>query len=63
MKCLLGKYDSVDDTWIVELCRNNGAMDCSCMKLELKGLPCRHMFRVMVLGKMKQIPGACILPR
>jgi len=36
---------------------------CSCMKLELAGISCRHMFAVMKYANMKRIPNGCILRR
>ncbi|KAI5678081.1 hypothetical protein M9H77_09031 [Catharanthus roseus] len=63
VKYFLGKYDRLDLTWTVELTRNSGLMECSCTKLESKGLPCSHIFRCMVMENMQSIPNPCILKR
>ncbi|KAI5657392.1 hypothetical protein M9H77_26185 [Catharanthus roseus] len=63
LKYFLGKYDRPELTWTVELARNSGLMEYSCMKLESKGLPYSHMFRCMVMEYAQSIPSPCILER
>ena len=62
-KYYLGKYDCPERVWIVEVNNESMQMECTCMKLESKGVPCCHIFRVMVLQNMKQIPEPCIYRR
>ncbi|KAI5653498.1 hypothetical protein M9H77_30685 [Catharanthus roseus] len=56
VKYFLGKYDQLELKWTVELTKNSWLMECSCMKLEFKGLPFSHMFRYMVMEHMQSIP-------
>ncbi|XP_071919015.1 protein FAR1-RELATED SEQUENCE 5-like [Coffea arabica] len=58
----LKKYAD-DRTWTVELNRRTLSLKCSCKKMEWKGLPCAHMFRVMLMENMQSIPKSCILKR
>ncbi|KAI5649763.1 hypothetical protein M9H77_35768 [Catharanthus roseus] len=63
LKYFLRKYDRPELTWTVELTKNSRLMECLCMKLESKGLPCSHMFRSMAMEHMLLIPSLCILKR
>ena len=58
----LKKYAD-DRTWTVEFNRRTLSLKCSCKKMEWKGLPCAHMFRVMLMENMQSIPKSCILKR
>ncbi|KAI5682263.1 hypothetical protein M9H77_03491 [Catharanthus roseus] len=60
---LLRKYNRPELTWIVELTKNSKLIECLCMKLESKGLPCSHIFRCMVMEHMQSISSPCILKR
>ncbi|KAI5668436.1 hypothetical protein M9H77_18289 [Catharanthus roseus] len=57
---ILGKYECLDKTWVVKMNRISGTFKCSCMKLESKGMPYAHMFRVTVLEHTTIIPESCI---
>ncbi|XP_071923050.1 protein FAR1-RELATED SEQUENCE 5-like [Coffea arabica] len=43
--------------------RTSGIMSCSCLQMKTVGLPCSHMFRIMVIEGMKKIPPNCIMQR
>ncbi|XP_027151814.1 protein FAR1-RELATED SEQUENCE 5-like [Coffea eugenioides] len=63
-ECLfyLAKYRD-SRTWVVEMDKETRQMKCSCKKFEWKGLPCAHMFRVMVVKNLQKFPQACIMKR
>ncbi|XP_027181901.1 protein FAR-RED ELONGATED HYPOCOTYL 3-like [Coffea eugenioides] len=41
----------------------NGMLVCSCMMFETLGLPCTHMFRIMLLERIERIPDCLIMKR
>ncbi|XP_027071742.2 protein FAR1-RELATED SEQUENCE 5-like [Coffea arabica] len=47
----------------VQYNRFTGEMRCSCLKMETQGLPCCHMFRIMLFEHLDKIPENCILKR
>ncbi|XP_027181850.1 protein FAR1-RELATED SEQUENCE 5-like [Coffea eugenioides] len=49
--------------WRVQYNRHSGEMRYSCMRMESLGLPCGHMFRIMVFEGMRKIPDSCIMKR
>nr|XP_027065566.1 protein FAR1-RELATED SEQUENCE 5-like [Coffea arabica] len=57
------KYGGHEISWRVDYDRSMEKLICSCMKFESKGIPCAHMFRVMVVEGMNRIPEACISKR
>nr|XP_027093638.1 protein FAR1-RELATED SEQUENCE 5-like [Coffea arabica] len=57
------KYGGHEISWRVVYDRSMEKLICSCMKFESKGIPCAHMFRVMVVEGMNRIPEACISKR
>ncbi|KAL3534543.1 hypothetical protein ACH5RR_003004 [Cinchona calisaya] len=60
---VFSKHKVPNNTWIVELSRKYEVLQGSCLKFESKGFRCVHMFRVMILEEMTQIPRSCILHR
>ncbi|KAI5683690.1 hypothetical protein M9H77_04918 [Catharanthus roseus] len=63
MKYFLRKYDRLDRTCNIKLTKNSGLMECSCITLESKDIPCSHIFRCMVIEHMQSILSPCILKR
>ncbi|XP_027174459.1 protein FAR1-RELATED SEQUENCE 6-like [Coffea eugenioides] len=57
------KYGGHEISWRVDYDRSMEKLICSCMKFESKGIPCAHMFRVMVVEGMNRISKACISKR
>ncbi|CAL4934463.1 unnamed protein product [Urochloa decumbens] len=47
----------------VECSGGGDAVKCSCRKMEREGLPCRHIFCVMIHNNSSRIPDCCVLRR
>lgn len=63
VKYYLSKYSKPKMTWVVEFNKISGNMECTCMKLESKGIPFCNIFQIIVLEHMKRILIYCILKR
>ncbi|CAL4942903.1 unnamed protein product [Urochloa decumbens] len=47
----------------VECSGGRDVVKCSCRKMEREGLPCRHIFCVMIHNNSSRIPDCCVLRR
>nr|XP_023876048.1 protein FAR1-RELATED SEQUENCE 9-like [Quercus suber] len=59
----LSQYASPDSRWEVIYCQVDQSMKCSCLLFELYGYPCGHLFAIMKVEHLKQIPSTCIMNR
>ena len=59
----LSQYASSDSRWEVVYCQVDQSMKCSCLLFESYGYPCGHLFAIMKVEHLKQIPPTCIMTR
>nr|XP_023881499.1 protein FAR1-RELATED SEQUENCE 5-like [Quercus suber] len=59
----LSQYASPDSRWEVVYCQADQSMKCSCLLFESYGYPCGHLFAIMKVEHLKQIPPTCIMNR
>ncbi|KAL0008699.1 hypothetical protein SO802_010201 [Lithocarpus litseifolius] len=57
----LSQYASPDSRWEVVYCQDDQSMKCSCLLFESYGYPCGHLFAIMKVEHLKQIPPSCIM--
>ncbi|XP_027169504.1 protein FAR1-RELATED SEQUENCE 5-like [Coffea eugenioides] len=57
------RHPYIYSEYMVSYDRATGNMNCSCLKLEMLGLPYCHMFRAMLFEKLQRIPQNCIMKR
>ena len=59
----LSQYTSPYSRWEVVYCPVDQSLKCSCLLFQLYGYPCGHLFAIMKVEHLKQIPPTCIMNR
>ncbi|KAF3950776.1 hypothetical protein CMV_023511 [Castanea mollissima] len=59
----LTQYECPDSKWEVVYYPKDQHMKCSCLLFESYGYPCAHLFAIMKVEHLKQIPPSCIMKR
>ncbi|KAL3513505.1 hypothetical protein ACH5RR_026222 [Cinchona calisaya] len=62
-KYILSKYKVPGVFWTVEIDRKKEELKCSGMKFESKGIPCVHMFRILIQEEIGEILASLIMHR